>query len=716
MKKIYLLSKTLLVAVCLLVGATNAWGDDITSLPANYALNSSTDPFDAGTIKTGTNVTALNVNNTTATAWFNTDGNRAPYTLATDEEVTISFTAYHGWNDKGADQGVKLVNSGGYTIAEYVYTLGSCNLTAVNIGGSTATGWSSAYNCQSNHNNSKNANGFSHTQCYQTTAGWNPVFTFKIRYDGYVSLNVYFPNRIAGNVDNTYTGTLPDGWAVDLQKIQVYSGTNSDDRTIAINNLSISSEIAERHTVTFTYEDTDGKSLSALKANSTVQAVAGTSIESLISSSMKASFYNGDASIRYDYSAFAADGSATEVPTGDITVKMKFAPKDKFTHTAQAVEKDNTSNVLKADLASGYAYAGEDLKLHWSKYIYASSKWYETTTFTGTYTSSGTSDIEFSSSDINYFFEFEDMTKSGSFAATSSGDGRSNNNSARLGKSSRVWTTALAAGTYTLKIYCYGENAKSPTLSMYYCNTDGSNLVYIGEAAAASASSWALKETTGIVIPEGKALCFNNTDASYNSNYLADYITLKRTGDASTTVNLNANGYATYSTCYDVKVSGADAYTAELDFAKETITCTKIASNKVPAGNGVLLYGEPNAEVTLTVVADAAALGTNNLKATTNANGTLVTKGSNDYYSLSGDTFKKFTGDAFVHNKAYFEVTAGGEVQARSMRITFGGITGVENVEATEATAKKNGAYLENGKIAIYKNGMKFNAAGAQMK
>jgi hypothetical protein len=49
--------------------------------------------------------------------------------------------------------------------------------------------------------------------------------------------------------------------------------------------------------------------------------------------------------------------------------------------------------------------------------------------------------------------------------------------------------------------------------------------------------------------------------------------------------------------------------------------------------------------------------------------------------------------------------------------MSFGGITGVENVEAAPvATVKKNGAYLENGKIAIYKNGEKFSATGAKLK
>lgn len=182
-------------------------------------------------------------------------------------------------------------------------------------------------------------------------------------------------------------------------------------------------------------------------------------------------------------------------------------------------------------------------------------------------------------------------------------------------------------------------------------------------------------------------------------------------------VSLNASGYATYSNAFAVEVSGAKAYTAELDFANETITCDEIANNKVPAGNGVLLYGEPGATVTLTPTTGATALGTNNLKATTLADGSLATKGSNNYYALNGDTFKQFTGDAFVANKAYFEVTAGGEVQARSMRIVFAGdITGVANVEAAAEAKAKEGKFFKDGKLVIFKNGKKFNAAGAQVK
>ena len=198
-------------------------------------------------------------------------------------------------------------------------------------------------------------------------------------------------------------------------------------------------------------------------------------------------------------------------------------------------------------------------------------------------------------------------------------------------------------------------------------------------------------------------------DAQYITTISVTYPRITRT------ITLNSSGYATYSNDHDVEISGAKAYTAELDFATPKITCHEITSNKIPAGNGVLLYGDAGATVTLSYTTGAEALSNNNLKATTDSEGNLASKTEgHDYYALSGDTFKTLTGD-FVHHKAYFEVSTG-VVQARSMRIAFAGdITGVANVEAAEA-AVKDGKFIENGKLVIVKNGKKFNSAGAQVK
>ena len=59
-------------------------------------------------------------------------------------------------------------------------------------------------------------------------------------------------------------------------------------------------------------------------------------------------------------------------------------------------------------------------------------------------------------------------------------------------------------------------------------------------------------------------------------------------------------------------------------------------------------------------------------------------------------------------------LTDGGNT-ARAAFFFRGDITGVENVEAATEATLKDGKYLENGKIVIVKNGVKYNAAGAKL-
>ncbi len=134
----------------------------------------------------------------------------------------------------------------------------------------------------------------------------------------------------------------------------------------------------------------------------------------------------------------------------------------------------------------------------------------------------------------------------------------------------------------------------------------------------------------------------------------------------------------------------------------------------MPAGAGVLIYGDASATVTLTPTTDAAALTGNNLKATTLANGTLAAKEANGtYYVLSGDTFKTFTGTAFTANKAYFEAPA----TARPFTIVFGGeTTGINtvltngadsnetfNLAGQRVATPQKGLYIVGGKKVIVK-------------
>lgn len=188
-----------------------------------------------------------------------------------------------------------------------------------------------------------------------------------------------------------------------------------------------------------------------------------------------------------------------------------------------------------------------------------------------------------------------------------------------------------------------------------------------------------------------------------------------------TTITLNASGYATYSSQKALMVTaGATAYKASV--SGSTITCTAIANNLIPAGTGVLLYGEPNAEVALVSVATAPAVEGNNLHATTLADGTLANKPAEGYiYALSGNQFLQYDGAAFVANKAYFHLNTAPAAEA-PMTIIFadeegdGIVTAVDHMPAQldptapvfnmlgqQVSADTKGILIQNGKKFIVK-------------
>lgn len=135
----------------------------------------------------------------------------------------------------------------------------------------------------------------------------------------------------------------------------------------------------------------------------------------------------------------------------------------------------------------------------------------------------------------------------------------------------------------------------------------------------------------------------------------------------------------------------------------------------------MLYYSGGSKTEDIPVTTGAAAVEENDLvSGTGDAVPTTDGKGNYNYVLDNVDDvigFYKANDLTVPQNRAYLQTTynvAGNS--ARSMRIVFDGITGVNNFEAIiEATAKKNGTYLENGKIVIYKNDMKFNAAGAKL-
>ena len=188
--------------------------------------------------------------------------------------------------------------------------------------------------------------------------------------------------------------------------------------------------------------------------------------------------------------------------------------------------------------------------------------------------------------------------------------------------------------------------------------------------------------------------------------------------DAFVRVNLNSEGYATFSAkdASFIATDGVTAYKAAVD--GELITLTALEGN-IPAGTGVLLYGKtPNTKVNLPVATTGTAANVtgNSLLATTLADGSLAEMEANVWALGDGNEFVSYTGDAFIHNRAYLVHQQGEGTEAKAMRITFaeGETTDLDDV-VSEMPAP-DGKYVENGSIVIIKNGVKYNVAGQAIK
>lgn len=205
-------------------------------------------------------------------------------------------------------------------------------------------------------------------------------------------------------------------------------------------------------------------------------------------------------------------------------------------------------------------------------------------------------------------------------------------------------------------------------------------------------------------------LTFNNNGV----NQLAFYAVIDYTVAIGSTT-LNSEGFATLSSEHNVHVSGAQAYTCTFDGT--LIDAQPITSNVVPAYNGVLLYGEPGATVTLNYQKTAEALGSNDLKATTTADDLATLEGA---LVLSGSVFKSFTGAAFDADKAYLPYSGGAApakgIVIRGILDDEGEATCFATIEAEENTANEVKKSIKDGRLIIETANGVFTMAGARIK
>lgn len=150
-------------------------------------------------------------------------------------------------------------------------------------------------------------------------------------------------------------------------------------------------------------------------------------------------------------------------------------------------------------------------------------------------------------------------------------------------------------------------------------------------------------------------------------------------------LNLNAYGYATYASEYalDFTTAKAEGYSAweitEVNYGTGTITFNQI-KDKVAAGTGVLLMGDPSSEVTLTRTANGEALPDNKLEGITESKQV----GDNQYFGLKGNEFVKVNTGVVPAGKALLPIdnpTAG----VKSFTLIFNDADGIQTIETVSA-------------------------------
>ena len=245
------------------------------------------------------------------------------------------------------------------------------------------------------------------------------------------------------------------------------------------------------------------------------------------------------------------------------------------------------------------------------------------------------------------------------------------------------------------EVYCYAENVPTTSSSAFQGVTLNSATLYVLDSSKDDYSASAPWSGFGTI----ESLKANAT--------------------------LGTNGFTTFAYRYPLDLSNAKLPTGVKAYKASSISGTTVYFTEfdqtVPANTGILLEGPASETVGILVAASGTDVASNEFHVNETGE-TFAAEPGYTYYGLIKNsdplTFGTFApaSVAMPSNKAYLMVAGGGN-SARSMRTVFGsGITGLNETKSALDTTVKNGAYLEKGRIVIYKAGNKFNATGAQIK
>ena len=681
------LLKTMLVSTALVAGTMGVWAENgngiITSLPVAEDFENGTGIFKGGenfdhTAALGKILRVYNVGDySKAVATFDTDskadGNQA-YEIKSNEQVTISYTAFHGWLSKGKVAKFSVSNSAGVELVSYSYDYNTCNITDVSVGGISVPNFK-VFKCQSTRTNdlNKGADGLD-KNTYNKNTEYNPQVTMVISGNGIVSVS-FVKTKGKDAFNEEFSAKLGDNVAKDLASITIENSgslnTNAG-RAYAIDNMSITSKISADVPASYVIKKVCGSVVLGEESFTGIEGKNPTISEDNI-------FVDGK---KYIYVSNDSEEKGAIVDGSVYTLTYREAK----TYNYSVIGK--VDDVVIKEFVKDKNFEGETVSSPYLRYVEKDGVWYEAARGTSAfYKASTVLDsnnqelvIAYKKSDINnvaYFKEAEEI-EGLTVSTNQNADVRCSNAAGAYNSSETpVVVTTLPAGTYQLTVGLWGGK----DTQNFKLNDGGEEpwtIPFTGSFQDVS-KELVLKAETEISIP--------NSDAA-NGRCL-DYVLIQKTAEP---VSVSAIKFATYvPTCNVVVPAEAKVYTAKVNEAKSAVVLTEVPAGSVIAKGTPVLVGAEEGSYTFKVSADeAATVADNDLKA---AAADTKGDGATIYALVEQDGKAVFAplkeGVAVSLGHAYLELPA--TSATRFYSIQFGGET--TDINEVNAAAKADGAY-----------------------
>ena len=725
MKKFYLLTKTLLVATMLLAGASNAWAD------AELSAVSTATVWDFATLsfsKSTTEGQFLQDNTIYVGANVDRDGTngRARFTGGKSSIVTELGENMIAIKTGAAGQLIMRISS-------YYGTIIVSDGTNTNTfaSGSSYHGGSLSY-LKAALDVEADKTYYIYTSNTDVKSSDN-VGVYKLMYFPLENTTVAFSSteevtktftdypRLNNGTENiTYKGITYDN---------VYMGNGVKYNTVSGKERMLLGDATTGPLPTQNYISfklPKGKGTLTIKAssyNATVKMSDGTNV-------LVESFTHGDPANVYNYESETETTLyyyATSYNTSQYTgiFYLTWTPTA-HTYTINAVDGNGTTitELASAKCMEGDSYSMSGLP----KVVKKDDKYYvlndgTVTNFATQNYTMGTADetkeityIEDAS--IVYFSEVENLGNAdgttagnysgGQYAAIKTGKGGS------LGE--------IVAGNYQVEGNIISNSNRGLYLRTSTTNTEENVVNYIGNKTGVQTSAFTLAATSTLYLTGYTA----TSGSQVNRSADIDYIIIRSV--SSVPVEVSAAGYATYVGAYDMNFSSTSikAYKVKVE-SQGKATMTQV--DNVPAGTPVLLYKAGGATEDIPTMTGAAAVTGNDLVAGTGAAvptyETVSTE--NDYTNMILNNIDSKIGFYFANdnkvatNRAYLHIATSlapdPELGARGMSLVIADeiLTGINETEVATEAVQKEGKFVVDGKLVIFKKGMKFNANGARI-